>query len=296
MTESLTTTTPPPFTPNTEGIFEMPDAAYRAAPGVSQSSLKVMIEKSPLHFKWELEHPEPPTEAQIIGNLVDHAVLEPWKIKIGESHWIRPEGMSFRTNEGKAWRDEHSDLPIISEKDAANITGMIKGVAAHPIARRIIADGQSGMSMFCHHAWDDYKTLRKGRTDKMAKDRWGHHIIGDLKTTEDASPQAFSKSASKYFYHVQNAYYFDLYRDIIGEEPIFVFIVIEKNPPYDCVLYRLTDEDVHTGRIRYFEALKRHGECKESGIWPGYSQDIQRLKLSDFIIRPRDVIVPEIWM
>ncbi len=293
MSEALTTTA---FSANTEGIFEMPDAAYRAAPGVSQSSLKVMIGKSPLHFKWEIEHPSPPTEAQIIGNLVDHAVLEPWKLGVGKSHWVRPEGMNFRTNEGKAWRDEHSDLPIIAKSDEDNIVGMIMGVSMHPIARRIIGDGKSGMSMFCHHPWDEYKTLRKGRTDKLAQDRWGHHIIADLKTTEDASPLEFSKSASKYGYHIQNAYYHDLYRDIIGVEPIFVFMVVEKSPPYDCVLYRLTDEDVHTGRMRYYEALARYGECTKSGIWPGYSQDIQRLKLSDFIIRPRDVIVPEIWV
>ena len=62
---------PRPFEEREEGIFEMEDQLYRAAPGLSQSMLKVLMPpgscdsaRSAAHFQTQLKQPpEPPGAA-----------------------------------------------------------------------------------------------------------------------------------------------------------------------------------------------------------------------------------------
>jgi hypothetical protein len=49
----------------------------------------------------------------------------------------------------------------------------------------------------------------------------------------------------------------------------FVFIAVEKTPPYAVAVYVIEDEDIARGREKYMENLKVWRECKQKNEWPG---------------------------
>ena len=65
--------------------FNMPDAEYRAAPGESVSALKHML-RSPAHYAWHKEHPDPATPAMLVGTLTHLAAMQPDLFGEGVSH------------------------------------------------------------------------------------------------------------------------------------------------------------------------------------------------------------------
>lgn len=145
-----------------------------------------------------------------------------------------------------------------------------------------------------------------------------HHvkdIIGDLKTTEDASPEGFAKSIANWRYDVQHAYYMDGTRlaleqgkctpphegkaelSVYWTDPVtgvlcrcrpdfwrgypkhFAFIAVEKKPPYAVGVYVLDSEGVEIGRAQYQHDLRVYAECVRTGEWPGYGDKIQTISL-----------------
>jgi hypothetical protein len=280
---------PREFVPLTEGIFAAPDDVYRAAPEVSQSMLK-LLRRSPAHLQASLtEPPKPSTEAQILGNITDYALLEPFKFK--DSYHVRPEGMKFTTTEGKAWKAAHSDRPIIYPEDELAIKSMIESVLSHKIAGRIIEQGFSQPAVFCHERITG--VLRKGRLDKLLLDTAKRPVIADLKTCENGSPRMFANAVAKFWYHCQGAYYSDILRDLIGESPFFPFISIEKTPPYACTVYQLDSDSMDAGRKQYQADLELFARCRDSGIWPSYSNEIETIRLPKWALDPQSPIIPD---
>lgn len=281
--------TPRPFVPDADGIFSMIDEDYRKAPMVSQSMLK-LLRRSPAHLQaWMKEPRKKDTEAQIIGRLTDHALLEPDKFK--DAYHARPEGMDFRSSEGKAWKKAHSDRAIISGEDEKNIKGMIESVLGNRISRQIIEQGHSQASVFCHHTATGL--LRKGRFDKLLTDSTQRPVVADLKTCENGSPRMFANSVAKYWYHAQGAYYTDMLGDLIGERPFFPFIAVEKTPPYSCTVYQLDEDSMEAGRRQYESDLALFAVCRDRDVWPSYSEQIETIRLPRWALDPQSPIIPD---
>ena len=132
--------------------------------------------------------------------------------------------------------------------------------------------------------WDDLATGApcKARPDFVTQ-RMGSTFIVDLKTTEDASPRGFSRSAYKYRYHVQAAFYLDGYEQAHGVTPeAFIFIAVEKNPPYLVACYIYGPEDLSLARETYRANLATYLECRNSNSWPGYPEIINPLELPNY--------------
>lgn len=281
---------PRPFVEKEDGVFSLEDSAYRKTPGLSQSMLKVLL-RSPAHYLSELRKVKVSTPAQVIGTLTDHAILEPERFE-GAFH-VRPEGMKFTTTEGKVWKEVHGDRPIIDADDFRNIKGMIDSVLCHPVASKMIELSYKQASIFCGHGPTNIR--RKGRPDLLLTTSRGRPTIGDLKTTEDGSPQEFAKSIAQWGYHVQDAYYSQILEDIFAERPAFLFITVEKEDPWCCTVYQLDDEGVEEGHRLCCKALDTYAKCLDSGTWPGYSTDVETLRLPPWAINPRPAIVPD-WI
>ena len=95
--------------------------------------------------------------------------------------------------------------------------------------------------------WEDsLSSVRcKGKVDILN----GNTIV-DIKTTQDASFEAFRRSAYKYGYNRQAAFYLDGF----GAKE-FVFIVIEKKAPYNIGVYHCSDDFIESGRDEYSSLL-----------------------------------------
>ena len=74
--------------------------------------------------------------------------------------------------------------------------------------------------------------------------------ISDVKTCQDASPDAFRRDVFKWGYHLQAAFYMDM----TGVET-FKFVCVEVNHPYTVVVHTLNEEFIDLGRKKYQQAL-----------------------------------------
>lgn len=95
-------------------------------------------------------------------------------------------------------------------------------------------------------------------------------IIVDLKSTDNAETEAFMRSAIKYGYDLQSAMYSDGVKVNTGREPLFVFIAIEKKPPYAINILQSDKLLVRRGYDIFRELIGIYHDCKVTDNWYGY--------------------------
>ena len=266
--------------PTREGVFcDIPAESYHTALGVSQSMLKHM-RPTPAHLLGYLECRRKQTPAMKMGTLVHSRVLEP---ETPLPLAVKPEGMRFSTKEGKAWRAEQrlQGLTIITQEEGAILEGCVASVTAHPRCREIFASGEAELSIFKTWHCEGGATLRKARLDWLPTNS---NAIVDIKTCQDASEAAFRREILERGYHRQAAYYLDIYNDAQAEGTIdvrtcFVFVAVEKAPPYCVRVYDLSPKAIALGRRMNVEDLQTYTACRASGVFPGYPEDIAEIDL-----------------
>ena len=249
---------------------DLTNAEYHAHPAISKSGLD-RIDQSPAHYRASLVEPRKETPALVFGSAAHCWILE--TDHISERYVIAPEGIDRRTKDGKAaWsRMEASGKTIISVDDAETLENMLASVHSHPVANELLDNGIAESSVFAELL---------GVPVKCRPD-WLHDnsVIVDLKTTDNAGPNAFAKSCASYRYHVQAAFYSDICREIGLDIKAFVFLAVEKNPPYAVSVYELDSDSIEVGRTLYQRNLETYRRCLEADHWPAYSQSIETLSL-----------------
>jgi exodeoxyribonuclease VIII len=126
--------------------------------------------------------------------------------------------------------------------------------------------------------WRDAETGLecKARPDYLRAD----NIYIDLKTTDDASHEEFSRSVAKWAYFRQAAFYTDGLKAATGRDLAgCVLIAVEKEPPYGVAVYVLDDTAIEFGRLKYKQALYTIAECRKRNEWPGYPTETQTIVL-----------------
>lgn len=223
-------------------IRGMSNEEYHGGEGISKSDLD-LIHRSPLHWK---NHEPEDSDALRIGTAFHMAVLE--TAEFMRSYDKLKPGMKRTTKDGKARVEEIRAAGKIdlSHEEWEMIMGMRNSVLANPIARSLVAHSEHEVSIF----GTVNNVLCKCRPDIWDGKRL---IIADLKSTTDASPEAFAKSVAAFRYHVQDAWYRHVMEAATGTVPkLFVFIAVEKKPPYAVAMYSLDEEAKRQG---WFEAL-----------------------------------------
>jgi hypothetical protein len=119
------------------------------------------------------------------------------------------------------------------------------------------------------YTWNDPATWVncKTRPDFHTADR---RFVVDLKSTTDASRDAFTKSIANYDYHVQTAWNLDAL-----EAETFLTIAVESQRPYAVAVYPASAALVAAGQRRIQIAMEQLAECLASGNWTGYGDQIQ---------------------
>jgi hypothetical protein len=245
--------------------------AYHALDAVSPSRLK-LLNRSPLHYFDRFlapdREPQESTPAMQVGTAFHTAVLEPdlW----GSTVAVQTEKWDRRTTAGKAaaaqFEQEAAGKIVLTVDDAARVQAMAAAVRAHPAARFILAmEGQREAS----YSWNDPMTWVncKTRPDFHTADR---RFVVDLKSTTDASRDAFTKSIANYDYHVQTAWNLDAL-----EAETFLTIAVESQRPYAVAVYPASAALIAAGQRRIQAAMEQLAECLASGNWTGYGDQIQ---------------------
>lgn len=257
---------------------DVPAALYhRRIPGLASKSTLDMVDRAPARYEaWLGGTDGESSEALEFGAALHSGMLEPAEYE--RLYVAAPDhgDQRFKENKAKraAWAAKHAGKKLLSAEDASTIAGMCRAVRAHPTAAGLLVGGEAELTL----RWDDPETgiYCKARTDYYVRDL---ATVVDVKSTEDARPEPFARSVAKYGYHVQNAIYEDAFAAL--GEPIehFVFLAIEKRPPYLIGLYELDADAIERGRARARQNLLTLRECIERGVYPGYSEEIETLSL-----------------
>lgn len=244
------------------------NAEYHSDPAVSSSHLHA-IAKSPYYYLKRYKDQNRPvpesTPAMQFGSLVHMAVLEPDKLDKNFA--------CCNARKGSTQYNELVEKGIEPVKQAAwdQALDLSDAVRRHPVAKQLLAKGKAEQSVW----WTDDATKL---TCKCRPDWWtDDDIIVDLKTTKDASAQAFSRSVHTFRYHVQQTHYL---RGTKAKR--FLFLVVEKEYPYQVVVYELDSNAVAIGEALRERDMKRIQLCKERNHWPGYSNEIEPLSLPKY--------------
>lgn len=246
---------------------------YRKAEGVNFSSLKYLL-KSPAHYQAELNAKREETAAMLIGTLTHSVSLEGHEIDSIAT--VKPEGMNLATKDGKEWKAkalEHG-LPIISTEDAIHIVNMAQSIRQNPHAAHVLSK--------CQERETPMFTTLHGVPCKALIDAHGtdgvEWCIVDLKTTDDASPDAFSRKVASLHYDLQAAFYSAVLGRVHQTEarPYWLWLAVEKTPPYACAVYDSTEWN-DSGDDKMERVLRDWKQCTDSGKWPMPYQGINKL-------------------
>jgi exodeoxyribonuclease VIII len=239
---------------------------YLSWPAASSHDLMTVL-RSPKHYHYKRLHPSEPTPAMELGTAVHHWILTPDEAV--DHVAVIPEDINRRTKAGREafeeWTKQHEGKTFVSPADSRRIAGMAGTVKRHKAAQQHLEAAPNREHSF---VWTHGATgmLCRGRPDA-----YGPEVIVDLKTAADAQPEAFSRSVHSYYYHLQAfAYLYGLFRlEAVEAGARFVFIVVEKTPPYQVEVYELEPEDIVRGGELYTLALQELKACQEADSWDG---------------------------
>lgn len=269
----------------TNGIhLDVPADVYHAAPGISNSALKIFGGRSPEHYASNIadESDEEETRSQILGTLLHLSILESDKFGENVSHYVRPAGMKFTNKDGIAWRDSHQDKPILTVTEHRNIVGATTAVFKNKTAKALLVGrGSNEVSVFAEHPATGLP-LRM-RADRLTEDADGRPWIVDIKSCPDV--QKFAFTARDFRYDVQSVFYADVLALAGTENAAFAFVAVELKPTNGVhgVRVVMVDEETQAkARALYEGELVRFAECQRSGEWPGYGDEIDYITVRRF--------------
>lgn len=240
------------------GIYEgIKSADYHADEALGSTSLKTLATRTPAHWKWESEHPVH-KDIYDLGTVTHSLILE------GDESGV--EVIDVDDKRGNKWTIPAAEavsngkIPL-KRAEWDLVKAMRDSVMAHPFARDAFTDHRAEESVF----WEEDGLMLKCRPDA-----WKDGLLVDLKTTVTADPREFPKLGYKLGYYQSAAHYQDVVLAATGEKLPFVFINVEKSPPYLVSVVEYDQEALDLGRQMNARAKNIYRRCLETGEYPGY--------------------------
>ena len=249
----------------------MTEETYNKRKGIRRSDLW-KLNRSPAHFRYAQEHPVEQTAAMMFGSAVHDAVLTPRMFK---KHYAVAD-FDARTKAGKELKQKYLDEGkiLLTVDQMEQIQGISDSIKANPYAKRLLTGKHESA-----HFWTDPETGEKCKCKTDCEtDINGVHYIVDLKTCGNAETDEFVRDAIKYGYFMQAAMYSDGVKCQTGKDSVFVFVAVEKDPPYAVNVLQCGENEIRlgmngdkNGRVMGYRALMNlYHKCRVERKWPGY--------------------------
>ena len=241
----------------------MTESEYRAHPGVNQSTLWEM-RKSPAHYRYALEHPEPETAALRMGRALHAAILQPEVFKA--EYAAIPANRRTKAGQEEMTALQASGKVLLSSEELSRVEAMTQAVRGDKEASALLEGCEKELPVF----WTDPQT---GIQCKARLDAYKPGVIVDIKSCDTALTEDFLRKALHYGYDVQAAHYSRGVEAVFHcSEPDFYFIAVEKSPPYAVNVLQASVTFIDRGAWRLIGFLDKLKACLESGEWPGYGK------------------------
>lgn len=239
---------------------------YDSHEGLRRSSLWA-IARSPLHFKWQEEHPKEYTDDLNFGIAAHKYILE--KDDFFTDIIIAPD-VNRRTKAGKeewaAFVESAGSKVVITEADMQMIREMDAAIDQNPLARKLLT-GQHEIPFY----WTDIATGEKCKCKPDCITEFeGQKYIVDYKTTRSCEDYRFEHSVREYGYKLQAGMYCEGMFQNTFEDAGFAFVGQEKQAPYAVRVYICTEDFIREGQALFHELLDLYHDCKVNDKWPGY--------------------------
>lgn len=275
------------MTATLEGVVaDMPEEAYHAHPALSVSGAKKLLPPScPAIFKHERDNGQPPKRAFDIGHAAHSLVLG-----VG-AEIVVVDATDWRTKAAKeaaeAARAE-GKTPLLPE-DYATVQAMAARLREHPKASALFDPdhGRPEVSLF----WEDWAhgVTRRSRLDWLPDTDGGRVTVVDYKTTTAVDPESLRKTIASFGYAQQDSWYREAVQACgIAEDVGFRFVFQAKTAPYLVAVVELDATARRVGQARNEQALRIFADCTASGLWPGYSDDVQVIGLPTWALPPEE--------
>lgn len=254
-------------------VLNMPNEDYHAFEGISKSSLD-LINKSPAHFMCGKKFEQTP--AMRMGTIVHTAVLEPERFA---KEYIVLRGINDkRKTEYKEAAKQFGKDNTLTHDEGVQIESLVESISSR-------ADLQSELdacNLFEVSAFVEINgVLCRCRYDAL---NTNDHVSIDLKTTRCSEREEFAKSVYNFRYHVQDAFYSEIYKRITGHSLRFGFLAVENEPPHCPMMYWLDDEAKMIGADEAVRNVSAYKRAMESQEWKGYEQTNEPLSLPSWAI------------
>lgn len=266
--------------PEAGRIYEgLPDTVYHRTDAISKHGLD-LVARAPAYYRYHRDHPMDESEASdamVVGSAFDCLVLEP--DIFDERYVVEPDGTDRRKRKEYAeWKEGVAQgRTVLRSGQWDTLRAMRDATLAFPYAG--LLKGIAQPSLFWLDTQErEYSDAQP--TNRLCRARMdlysdAYSVAVDLKTTIGDGTRArnFTRSVSRYRYHVQEAFY------RAGAEALglpveeFVFFVVEKEPPHLVNMFLLEDRWRVHGRRLWERDLQTYDECMRTDEWPGHHDD-----------------------
>lgn len=265
--------------PELDGIYtDVPELAYHAdRNSLSSSGARLLLPPScPAIFHHQQENRPTPKPQYDLGHVVHGMILGVGLevVAVDADNW-----KTKKAQDAKKEAHEAGKVPLLVG-DVAAAEAMAKAVHNHPVAAALLSSGQPEITGYWHDPVTGVRLrlridwLHPGRTRLIAV---------DVKTTVSADPAKCARSCGDYRYHLQAPWYLDgLAETGAGEDALFLFVFIEKDPPYLVTVGEIDPADIARGRALNRKAINLYADCQANDRWPGYGDQIHQLSLPSY--------------
>lgn len=277
--------------PTASLIEKMSNDEYHACPEFSSSQLKDM-NRSAAHFYVNSISKEAKKEASTamnFGTLVHTMFLEPEQF---ENEFVIAPKFDRRTKAGKeeaaAWEQANEGKMLVSEEDVGNANRMATNLRTLSIYKEM--QNNYGMPEASFFFTDPIFGLNlRTRPDwHIAPCKaFPNGLIIDLKTTDDARPMAFSRTCANFSYDLSSSMYREGFQAYYQTEdkPPFIFLVAERNTPFNVKQYKASDLFLSVGDVRYSKSKEQLAESLLINEWDGYSKELEDIYLPSYMTK-----------
>jgi len=264
------------------GIYKgLPFADYLKIPAWNASAIKALHHS---YMAWA-EAPAKSTPALAFGTLAHTAVLEPQKMEdiaiYPPVRWDGKKWVKWVCN-GRHWEQykaQHSACEaIVSAADYDAAEALADAVSRNPSAVESLQGDKEVTIVWIDPDWG----LCKCRFDSLSDT-----IGADLKSTQDISPEGFSRSCLRYNYHIQAAWYMTGAAAVGIDLDEFRFVAVESSEPHDNAVYVASTSMMIAGDNDILRARHNYLEGKEA-IFTGAHPGISLIDLPDWYYDDED--------
>lgn len=269
-------------------VIETNEQYHSYMDAISKSRLARMS-VCPSYFKWYEDNPQAPSDDMVEGSAFHKIVLEPDTF---DKEFVISPKFDRRTKEGRLGYEHFCDLvksgvSVITQEQYDMICGMRDSIMRNPYARKLI-NGSVEQSMY--FVDEETQTRCKARPDiwRIVGDRI---VITDLKSTKSALPVHFANDVVKYHYDLQDYMYSLAASKTLGvpiENVDFVFIAVEKKPPYIVNVMQADQYVFQKGYADFREYIGTYADCMRTGNWYDLNGEhgvINNLTLPSYLLK-----------